>query len=258
MNCEKTLTLLHAYLDDELDIPTALQLERHLQECANCRQQLEAAQAVHQAVAQQAVYHPAPAGLREKMTQAIRAEAVAQARDIRGGSPFRSTRLMAFSALAAVILLAIGSVWMFLRVGQPRPQIAELVDSHVRSLEANHLLDVESTDQHTVKPWFSGKIDFSPPVVDLAAEGFPLIGGRLEYLGQKQVAALVYRRNKHIINLFIWPGQESSEMDVRNGFNLIGFECRGMVCWAVSDLNAGELQQFADLFKAQKPVSTRS
>ena len=165
---------------------------------------------------------------------------------------------MAFSGLAAALLLMIGSVLLYLPPRASNGQIDDLVGSHLRSLEADHLLDVESTDQHTVKPWFTGKLDFSPPVIDLSAEGFPLVGGRLDYLEQNKVAALIYKRNKHIINLFIWPGEGSSQTAAKQGFNLIRFECKGMTCWAVSDLNTAELQQFADLFKAQKAASTRS
>jgi anti-sigma factor RsiW len=164
---------------------------------------------------------------------------------------------MAFSGLAAALLLIVVSVVINFPPGAPRGQIDELVASHVRSLEANHLFDVESTDQHTVKPWFDGKLEFAPPVIDLSGDGFPLIGGRLDYLQEGKVAALIYGRNKHTINLFIWPGDTSPQTDVKQGFNLIRFPCKGMVCWAVSDLNAGELQQFVDLFEQQKSSTTR-
>jgi anti-sigma factor RsiW len=259
MNCDEARRLLHAYIDDELDIAAALQMERHLTGCPECRKVLEAAQAAGRAVAQPAVYYPASSALRERLKQSIRSEAgemetPPSARIV--ASWWK--RPMAFSGLAAALLLIIGSVALFLPPGASRGQIDELVASHVQSLEANHLLDVESTDQHTVKPWFDGKLEFAPPVVDLAGEGFPLIGGRLDYLDQKKVAALIYRRNKHLINLFIWPGEGSPQIDSKQGFNLIRFECKGMICWAVSDVNAGELQQFVDLFKAQKPASTRS
>jgi anti-sigma factor RsiW len=167
------------------------------------------------------------------------------------------TRLIVLSGVAAAILLAVG---VLLSAWSPRTadiQIVELLDSHLRSLQEGHLMDVASTDQHTVKPWFAGKLDFSPPVIDLSTEGFPLVGGRLDHMDQQNVAALIYRRNKHVINLFIWPGPASPELDSRQGFNLIRFECRGMTCWAISDLNTQELQQFADLFQQQKPASTR-
>jgi anti-sigma factor (TIGR02949 family) len=259
MTCEEARQLMHAYVDDELDIATALQIEKHLPQCPNCRRELEAARVIGRAVAQPAAYHPAPSALRERLQRAIRAE-TGEAET--SPKPKVATswwmRPMAFSGLAAGLLLMIGLSIVFFPPGAPSGQVDELVASHVRSLEADHLLDVASTDQHTVKPWFDGKIEFAPPVIDLAPAGFPLIGGRLDYLQEGKVAALIYRRNKHIINLFIWPGSASPQTEVKQGYNLIRFECKGMVCWAVSDVNSAELQQFADLFKAQKSPSTRS
>jgi anti-sigma factor RsiW len=259
MTCDEVRQILHAYIDDELDIATGLQVEKHLPGCPECQKELEAARAAGRAVSQPAVYYRAPSALRDRLTQAIRAE-VGQTQTPPNLGFFVPwwKRPMAISGLAAALLLIVGSMVLFLPPSAPRGQIAELVGSHVRSLEENHLMDVASTDQHTVKPWFAGKLEFSPPVIDLSAEGFPLIGGRLDYLDEQKVAALIYRRNKHLINLFIWPGDTTPEVDAKQGFNLIRFECKGMICWAVSDLNAGELQQFADLFEAQKPASTRN
>jgi anti-sigma factor RsiW len=259
MTCQEVRQLLHAYLDDELDLATALQVEEHLPDCPSCLKESAAARAAGRAVAQAAVYYPAPAELRERLQRAIRAEA-GEMQTSRERGFWRAWRMrpMAFSGLAASLLLIIGAALLYLPSRATHAEVDELVGSHVRSLEADHLLDVQSTDQHTVKPWFAGKLEFSPPVIDLSAEGYPLIGGRLDYLEQRKVAALIYHRNKHVINLFIWPGDASSETQVKQGFNLIRFECKGMICWAVSDLNATELQQFVDLFKAQKPVSTRS
>jgi anti-sigma factor RsiW len=258
MTCDEAHPLLHAYVDDELDIATVLQMEKHLMECPKCAKALEGLRALRLAVAQPAAYFPASSALRDRVMQAMRSEA-GEVNTSRNTAPLRPwwKRPAVFSGVAAALVI-VGSVLFFTTLRSPHAQVAELVDSHVRSLEANHLLDVESTDQHTVKPWFAGRIDFSPPVVDLAAEGFPLIGGRLDYLDQRKVAALIYRRNKHVINVFIWPGAGSPAKDFRQGFNLIGFQCKGMTCWAVSDVNSTELQQFVELFKAQNPISTRN
>jgi anti-sigma factor RsiW len=256
MTCDEARQFLHAYVDDELDIATALEVEGHLPGCPVCRKELEAARAVGRAVAQATIYFPASSELRHRLRREMRSE-IAERTNERVRIAWWK-RPMAFSGLAAAVLLVAGSLILFLPSGASNGQIDELVGSHVRSLEANHLLDVESTDQHTVKPWFAGKLDYSPPVLDLSAEGFPLIGGRLDYLEGKKVAALVFRRNKHVINLFIWPGDASPANETKQGFNLIRFECKGMICWAVSDLNAGELRQFVDLFEGQGAASTRS
>jgi anti-sigma factor RsiW len=257
MTCDEAHKLLHAYVDDELDFATALQIESHLPDCPKCRKELEAARVIGQALAQPAVYYPASSELRDRLKRAIRAEVgeIETPPNTRFAISWWR-RPMAFSGLAAALLLVCSSLLLWPGRAS-NGQIDDLVGSHLRSLEADHLMDVASTDQHTVKPWFAGKLDFSPPVIDLSAEGFPLVGGRLDYFDQKKVAALVYRRRLHVINLFIWPGDTTPEVDTKQGFNLIRFECKGMICWAVSDLNVEELQQFADLFKAQKSASTR-
>ncbi|HTE91157.1 MAG TPA: anti-sigma factor, partial [Terriglobales bacterium] len=155
--------------------------------------------------------------------------------------------------IAGTALIAFALTTSFIRASTDERLAQEVTANHVRSLMATHLTDVTSSDQHTVKPWFDGKIDFAPPVKDLAAQGFPLIGGRLDYLQNRPVAALVYQRHKHFVNLFIWPATRSSSTTkkaaVRQGYNLVHWNDSGMTFWAVSDLNPVELREFAELIK---------
>jgi anti-sigma factor RsiW len=154
-------------------------------------------------------------------------------------------------AAAAVVFLAL--VPLLRGPSQEEILTREVVSSHVRSLMANHLADIPSTDQHTVKPWFNGKLDFSPPVQDFATEGFPLVGGRLDYLDHRPVAALVYHRDKHLINVFVWPSDKDAPVETtrvtRQGYNVFHWSRSGMNFWVVSDLEERQLRDFVQLLQ---------
>jgi len=240
MTCEQAARDLDAYIDCELEGGSAAAVRDHLSGCAACHRQFAERQALGRLV-RMAPYYSAPDRLREQVLETTRRP--------------RSLQHMAAWAAAAVLVISVGGGLMLLR-SSSRPSdviVEQVVDGHVRSLMANHLFDVESTDQHTVKPWFLGKLDFAPPVVDLASRGFPLVGGRLDYLAGQPVAALVYRRQKHTINVFISPDRDQgvvpSARSVR-GFHVHGWSRDGMTFWAVSDLNDVELTQFVDALRA--------
>jgi anti-sigma factor RsiW len=240
---------LTAYLDGELDLTSALAFERHLEECPSCAQALEAQRALREAIATAGLrFRPTPAQTR-RLRQAVTAEA----------APSRWISWPQLQAIAALLLVAVAS-WSLGRVWPPRsaPDLSEqIVSSHVRSLLAGHPADVISTDQHTVKPWFTGKLDYSPVVVDLAAQGFPLTGGRLDYLGNHPVAALVYRADRHVINLFTWPAAYTPDgtgpepiASALQGFHLLHWTQGGMTYWAVSDAGEERLRLLARLLRS--------
>jgi anti-sigma factor RsiW len=237
--------LINAYVDGELDLVRSLEIEQHLQGCSACSQIYRNHQALKAAMSDGSLYYKAPAELRKIIQSAVR-------KSSKSDTPFRSV-LWPWAAIAAALILAAIGAWGIMRVlsasSAPASLEQEVLASHVRSLMASHLVDVPSSDKHTVKPWFDGKLDFSPSVVDLADQGFPLIGGRLDYLDGRPVAALVYQRNKHFINLFVWPSTEAwnESTDTLQGYNLIHWAKAGMTYWAVSDVTVSDLQQFAQL-----------
>lgn len=194
-----------------------------------------------------ATHHRAPPALAGRIAAALLAETGSQPAQARAGWWQPANWLRLGSAFACG--LAVGLAMLLVNSAPPDDPVArEVVASHVRSLMVAHLADVVSTDQHTVKPWFNGKLDFAPPVEDLADAGFPLAGGRLDYVNQRPVAALVYHRRQHTINVFVWPAPSAAPKPAsatRQGFNLERWQKDGMQYWAVSDLNARELNEFA-------------
>lgn len=240
---------LSAYLDAELSAADRRQLEAHLSGCADCSTALAELETLRGRIATEADRHTAPEQLRRRIHAALRAEP--SQRPPRRATPRAWPWAWINLGLAGAATAAFAvTLTLYLQQPSANERIEqELVASHFRALMPNHLADVASTDQHTVKPWFAGKLDFSPPVVDLAAEGYPLVGGRLDYLQQRPVAALAYRHRQHILNLYIWPdagGRASApQAGTRQGFHLLRWWQDGMQYSAVSDMNPQDLAQFA-------------
>ncbi len=255
MDHQQILELLPAYVDQELGISETVAVERHLGNCAECQQAYAEQSVLSARLKKEASYFLPPAGLAGRIQAALpRTESDAAQPKFQGFKGFKW-----FSAAAAVALL-LAVVWNIgLYSSQPSARerlVEEVVASHVRSLQVDHLADVASSDQHTVKPWFNGKLDFSPPVVDLAPQGFVLEGGRLDYLDGRPVAALIYRHNRHPINLYAWPSAESdaaTQLQSSQGYHLVHWAENGMSYWAISDLAANELEQFAAMLRAAAP-----
>jgi len=241
MKCQDAQLLLHAHADRELDLMRHVEVEEHLTGCPACAAASGEISRLKSLLQQEGLYHRAPAALRSALAKQYAASRPPKAR------PFASQWLGPALGLAALLMFVLGQQFVSFR---ERNTLADqLVDDHVRSLMAAHLTDVASTDQHTVKPWFEGKLDFAPPVRDLATQGFPLRGGRLDYLDRRAVAALVYQRHSHWINLFVAPaekpGEAAPQTTVRRGFNIVAWDSAGMSFHAVSDLNGAELRDFA-------------
>lgn len=250
--CSRWELMLHGFIDGELDAAHSLELEQHLATCPHCAEQLERFRTVKQVVSQRGVRWRAPDHVRAQILAAIEQEAGKQARPSVSswtkitGSVRQWLFVPSLAALAASLFLVLAPIHNRSSVQD------EVVAGHVRSLLVDHLTDVATSDQHTVKPWFNGKIDFSPPVVDLAPQGFPLVGGRVDYIEGRVVAALVYRRRGHFINVFVWPAPPAATTaSSRDGYTVENWSKDGLTFWAVSDAAADEIRGFREAFIGQ-------
>jgi anti-sigma factor RsiW len=256
--CAEWELMLHGVVDGELDAAHSLQIERHIASCRHCAEQLESLKAMKRRIAQNGVLWRTPDHVRAQVLEAISREATMQARPS-ADTPAR-LNILAFvkqwmfvpslAALAASLFLVVAPMYDRASIGD------EVIAGHVRSLLVDHLTDVATSDQHTVKPWFNGKIDFSPPVIDLAREGFPLQGGRVDYIGGRVVAALVYKRQSHVINVFVWPAAGGAPTTLRtaasrDGYNMENWSADGLNFWAVSDVSAQDISRFRDAFSSR-------
>ena len=248
MNCSPDL--IEAYLDEELDPGHIASIEDHLSGCRSCSEAFTRFRVQKANIRSIAPYYTAPPQLQQAVRKALRQAAADDAQPAGGSPPWR------WMAIAATVLLAVSVSWNMRPSSRPAPEAGPLaeniVSDHIRSLIGTHLLDVPSSDQHTVKPWFNGKLDFSPEVKDFASQGFPLIGGRLEYLMDRPVAALVYKRRQHIINVFTWPATSTGKTErsfARNGYVAVHWNHGSMAFWAVSDISSIELTQFESLYE---------
>jgi anti-sigma factor RsiW len=245
MTCDEAEILLHALLDGELDAGHARAVEDHVAGCPRCAAQLAAYREMSKAVAGADLRYAAPLALRRRIEASL-----PQTR-----APSRRAVLRGFAMGSAVsAIAATGLVAVILRSDDEARIESEVVSAHLRSLQAGHLTDVISTDQHTVKPWFNGKLDVAPPVIDLTAQGFTLIGGRLDYVDTRPIGAIVYKRRAHVINLFVAQTASSerhaAKIETVQGFNIRRWSERGLNYWAVSDIAADELNEFGEKFES--------
>jgi anti-sigma factor (TIGR02949 family) len=267
MNCAESEVLIHALIDGELDAGHAREVEAHVATCPACADKLDTFRAMRAAIAAAEMKEKAPAHLRRRVEAALTSpagSATGRFGGKLGGRTSRRSFLGGFAVGTAVSAAAAATIVIaVLGTGDDRQIADEIVSAHLRSLQGSHLTDVETSDQHTVKPWFNGKLDVAPPVVDLTAQGFTLIGGRLDYVDGAAVAAIVYKRRKHVINLFVGPrlgaAPRGAKTAIVQGFNVYHWAQDGLDFWAVSDINADELAEFGrHIADTIRPPAARS
>jgi anti-sigma factor RsiW len=248
MTCAESEILMHALLDSELDAGHAREVEAHLETCARCATHLQTYRSLQRAMSSAQMRFAAPERLRRRIEAALPSSPIklhtAGRRGVLKG--FMMGAALSTAMAASLVIAVIGPD------GDQRV-LGDVISAHVRSLQADHLTDVQTSDQHTVKPWFNGKLDISPPVVDLTAQGFRLIGGRLDYVNGKAAASIVYLRRRHVINLFVAQAagveDQKANLQTMQGFNIERWSARGLDFFAISDLNAEELREFVDNFE---------
>ncbi|MGH7593963.1 MAG: anti-sigma factor family protein [Gemmatimonadales bacterium] len=260
MNCGEFEVQLGPYLDDELSESAARTLEEHRRGCRDCTQAHERQLAVRAAMKEHLSFREPPDILRASIRRAIRATTAPVSGKPTSGRRWSSATVRRGVATAAGLALVAAVTWQVaVRHAGANRLAGDVLASHVRSLMGNHLTDIATSDQHTVKPWFDGKLDYSPPVPDFAGRGYPLIGGRLDYVGGRPVAALVYGRRQHMINVFVWPVEraraDGSSASTRQGYHMLHWSTPEYSYWVVSDLGVTELTEFSRLL--QRADATR-
>jgi anti-sigma factor RsiW len=254
VECRDVQNLLHLFVDGELDVVRRLQIEHHLADCRACAEREQGVRQLRDALSAAPLYHRAPDALRAR----LQTDPTPQTRPNRS----RARALMALAAGIVLVVVSVGGGVLLSRTVTADERLADVVVAgHIRSLQVEHAIDVASNDQHIVKPWFQRKLDFSPQVPNLAPAGFPLTGGRLDYLIDRPVAAIIYHRRAHLINVFTWPSADGDGVRGvralhRHGFHIRHWHRAGMTYWVISDLNGQELDEFVGLFQSHVTVAT--
>ncbi|GCE07432.1 anti-sigma factor family protein [Dictyobacter aurantiacus] len=252
MNCTEAQRFLHAYLDNELDIAYSVEIERHLATCAACRESYDGYQALRAAIKGGPLYFTAPPQLRQRVSSSLHLRD--RATFITRATLWRGLSVAAACLIVAALAVLLTGLW---RGGPTTPPggggsalSQQVFDNHMRSLTANHLVDIRSSDPNTIKSWFQGKLNYTPYIYDISSDGYTLVGGRLDYLDRKNVAAIVYQYQGHIINFFLWPTTQGSapiKMNTIQSTHLANWREEGMNCWVSSNASPDAIQKFVRL-----------